>query len=650
MRHLKRILTIALCVAALCYSFSVFSFADASENEALKVGVVGKMEPLLFFDDSGNICGVFADMMAYISEYIERDVEYVRYSEIAQVMLDLENGLIDAVLGVKAADAQGRLNVELSREIYAADMCVVSAKSLRVPETSMYGSYQAGTIDRGILDIPEAYSFYSLPNQDAVLNYLINGYADRIFALWDCVSYRLENDGLKSAFNITSGNLSDISFGVAVRKSNIILNSSINRAITALRNDNAYSEILKNWKIQTETEAANIRTAKLLKIIGCIAVGSAFIVFVFSFLNARLRDLVRAKTAELSEKVDALEHSSSLRNALVERSSAGSMVLKLDGSILLMNDAMRKLAGIYPDDIVSNISELSLINKVWDIAPAEMDYPELFTERRNDGQLHTYRYQNHRTARPDERVFIIEDITREEAEKQAAFEEDKNKALNRIIAGLAHEIKNPLTTLKAYAYLAEAPDEDPDFYDSFSKYVPGEINRISNLVESLVNYSRPIRGQKKRVRVSDVSDSCIALSLVTSKNKIPIVSELDRDIYINVNEDQLRQALVNFFLNSIEAVEEARAAGKDNCMIRHSVYRRDGQAVIEVYDSGKGMTEEQVKNCADPFFTTKQTGTGMGLALAKQYVRENNGILEIESQNGEYTAIRMVFAEDMEDE
>ena len=83
--------------------------------------------------------------------------------------------------------------------------------------------------------------------------------------------------------------------------------------------------------------------------------------------------------------------------------------------------------------------------------------------------------------------------------------------------------------------------------------------------------------------------------------------------------------------------------------MRVSGFRRAGSIVIEVYDEGLGMSEDDVVKCTEPFFTTKKTGTGMGLALAKQFVQENAGQFEIESTPGAFTAIRMIFEEDIQE-
>lgn len=171
------------------------------------------------------------------------------------------------------------------------------------------------------------------------------------------------------------------------------------------------------------------------------------------------------------------------------------------------------------------------------------------------------------------------------------------------------------------------------------------------MIATLMNYSRPPKGQKESFAVAELVDDCIGLAYISSKNKIGIQTKLDRTLFLYANKEQLRQALVNLLLNSIESVlikmkfngymgEQGKQA------VHISVYQKDSEIILEVYDNGMGMSDEQVQQCTDPFFTTKKTGTGMGLAMSKMYLRENGGRLEVESKEGVYTLMRMVFKED----
>ena len=170
------------------------------------------------------------------------------------------------------------------------------------------------------------------------------------------------------------------------------------------------------------------------------------------------------------------------------------------------------------------------------------------------------------------------------------------------------------------------------------------------MIETLMNYSRPPRGQIERFSMASVVDDCLGIAYISAKKKVRIETDLDRELYVYTSKEPIRQALVNLLMNSVESVETKLAAGVDpaDLFVRVRVFRRESFVVTEVYDTGTGMTEEQVQQCTDPFFTTKTTGTGMGLAMSKMYIRETGGSLEVESALGTYTVMRMVYKEDRE--
>ena len=171
--------------------------------------------------------------------------------------------------------------------------------------------------------------------------------------------------------------------------------------------------------------------------------------------------------------------------------------------------------------------------------------------------------------------------------------------------------------------------------------MPKEVDRINRLIETLINYARPPRGQKERILIGDLIEDCVCLAYVSAKKEIVLQCEVSARAYVYGNKDQLRQALINLLINSIESVEAKLSAGDapaEGLRVCVSGFRREGL----------GMSESAVQKCTEPFFTTKKTGTGMGLALAKQFVQENAGQFEIESTPGAYTAIRMIFEEDIE--
>ncbi len=647
-----RVLTIVICALFLVASSALF--ADAARGETVRIGVCGRTEPLLFINDNGSPVGLFVDLMDRIAEMQDLRVEYVIYRVQRQAMHDLMEKEIDAVLGAIPYDIETFSDIVLSEEIFNTSICYVTTKDFEWENGDSEGAFELGTVSYDKATLMQAESYSAFSTQEQVYNYLVGDSNRQAMMVRDCLRYMLARDGLGNDYRIIMNNAANIAYSIALRGDNLFTNDQINSAINKLRLSEDYRIICDKWGITTELDEANIRYDRLLRWIAPVMILAVLTIGTILLFNQKLRSMVREKTAELSETVEDLQVSSALRDSLIEHSSTGSVLLNLDGTILLMNDTLREMAGLDKDATVANINELGMIGKAWNMAKDDMEQSELIEERSADGKLHKYRYQRHRTANHDERVFMIEDVTREENERQEVFEESKNKALNRIIAGISHEIKNPLMTIKNYAVLSETEMESEDFRRSFSQYVPKEVDRISLLIESLIAYSRPVRGQKERFNVGDVADSCRGLAYVASKKGVEIKSDIDRGCFITANKDQFRQSLLNFLINSVESIEkkmiEFSDHESDQYYVKLTVRRDGGNVVTEVYDNGVGMSEEQLSRCTEPFYTTKSSGTGMGLALASQYTRENGGHFEIDSIENKFTCVRMTFAEDSNDE
>jgi polar amino acid transport system substrate-binding protein len=586
-------------------------------------------------------------------------VEYVIFDRQIQAVAALDNGEIDAVLGALESDAANYSSLRFSSEIYSGSVCLVTEKSkssLILDNTSMYRAktaYEMGTASYSQVSQIRANPIIIMSTQESLFRALQQGDVDMIVAIRDCVQSYLDPGQLSEKYTVALNYLSTPAYSILLRRNDNLRINSINGCINQLRASAKYKDILDRWIVNMDLENAQMHIRRLTNILGAVYAAALLIVVSIIVFNRQLRRMVDEKTSELKEKVDDLENAYTLRNKLVEHGSAANLVVRLDGTVLLMNDIARRMEGIpIEQPELPNIETMRIIGPAWERSPAEMDQPELLVLRDEDGNRRTYRYQCHRTSVQDERVFIVEDVTSEEQEKQDIFEESKNKALNRIIAGVAHEIKNPLTTIKTYASLAKEQGTDPEFMESFNEYIPREVDRISKMIETLMNYSRPPRGQKERFCMADVVDDCLGLAYISAKKKIAIRTQLDRSLYIRTSKEPIRQALVNLLMNSVESVEMKINSGADpeEQTVKVSVYRQSGDIVAEVYDTGLGMTEEQVQQCMDPFYTTKKTGTGMGLAMSKMYIRENGGRLEVESTPGEFTVMKMIFREDREND
>jgi len=654
MRHRKTLCTL-LC--AFCVLFSFLPVLAAGSYKDVRVGVSGQTQPLLFVDKDGIPQGVYVDIMNELARIGDLNVEYVVFDRQNQAVEALERGDVDAVLGVLENDYESYPNLRSSPEIYSASTCLVTSvdnaeKVLNMPEEGyLSAAYELGTATYSLVSQINAKPIRIMGTQEQLYDSLQSGGVDMVMAVRDCMQYMMNEDGVSEQYTVALNYMTSVSYAILLNRNDHLLFNAVSGSINRLRSSSDYDNIIDKWIVNADLENAQMRIQRLTTILSVVFGGAVLIVVMIIAFNRQLAKLVDEKTGELKEKVEELENAYTLRNKLVEHSNAANLVVRLDGTVLLMNDIARRMENIpIEQPELPNIEDMHIIGEAWERSPAEMEQPELLVMRDENGGRHTYRYQCHRTSIPDERVFIVEDVTSEEQEKQEIFEESKNKALNRIISGIAHEIKNPLTTIRTYASLAKDQGDDPEFLESFQEYVPREVDRISRMIETLMNYSRPPRGQIERFSMASVVDDCLGIAYISAKKKIRIETDLDRELYVYTSKEPIRQALVNLLMNSVESVETKLAAGVDpaDLFVRVRVFRRESFVVTEVYDTGTGMTEEQVQQCTDPFFTTKTTGTGMGLAMSKMYIRETGGSLEVESALGEFTIMRMVYKEDRE--
>jgi len=211
---------------------------------------------------------------------------------------------------------------------------------------------------------------------------------------------------------------------------------------------------------------------------------------------------------------------------------------------------------------------------------------------------------------------------------------ERLKSVGIMAAGMAHEIKNPLTSIKTFAEHLPKKYDDPDFRDKFSRIVVDEVDRVNNIVKQLLEFSKPSSPDLKPVLIGDLLDQ--TLGLINNnmiRHHVEVTKELDMFAMVSGDRNQLRQAFLNLFLNSIQSM---RDGGKLH-VSAHS--DQGGTTQISITDTGCGMTKEQAQHAFDPFFTTKEDGTGLGLAIVHSIIAKHGGKIEIKSKVGEGTTV-----------
>ena len=225
-------------------------------------------------------------------------------------------------------------------------------------------------------------------------------------------------------------------------------------------------------------------------------------------------------------------------------------------------------------------------------------------------------------------VVVIRDMSAiKHLEKQVQHAE-RLAAVGRLAAGVAHEIRNPLSSIRGFAYLLGKGHAKQSPEREYADVMVREIDRINRVVSDLLNFARPMALEPEDISLADIIDHVVALVSADTQAQgidIQVRGEPDR-LRLFADPNQLTQAILNLILNAIHALEDGGsiAVGADRIDSGHGV-------VISVEDDGPGVKPDLQEKIFEPFTTTRERGTGLGLAMVRKIAENHNGGVTVES-------------------
>lgn len=663
MRKFRRsllILSLLLCIGF----FSIDTRAYATKVR-LQVGVVTEFPPYQFLNDNGQCDGLHIDIMDNLAEQEGYIVEYIPFSSKTACAEAFDNGSIDIILG----DISNKHHCYTS-DISSGTLCLMAPNYIVDTDKELKNnyviSYEYSTASSMLLSKIHSQSLICVGSQKQALNRLIAGDSDLVVGIKESLLRQLDDLGLGNSYTVTTNYLSKLDFAIRVRENDPMLLRSLNRGIADLHGSGEYDKLYSKWIMD---ENINLRIWLNSFCIFIIVAGTLSLAYVLISLSLqkKLKNQVNIRTQELSQantqlaqQLKQLEHESDFRNRIIRYSKLGMILFDREYNIILINESAKRLTGttakigddvrsvaIYREilsrcgkDIFEHSSELQQ-----DVIVLNYEDSEAFSSP------HHYRYvmqQIHKNGAVAGVLLSVEDVTAEEQKKQKLFEEEKSESLNNIVAGIAHEIRNPLMAIRTFAAVGAEGDMDSQTIEDFCRFVPSELERINKLIETLINYATPFKGDKCVFDVSVMLSDCVffANSIVDGR-EIYMVSQTGQpgQAYIYANKDQIKQVIINLVVNGLDSMKEKLTKSPRLAPLKLSICLSVTATDVEILirDSGCGMSKEAIEHCRDAFFTTKDHGSGLGLALCEQYVRENQGKLSIESVEGCHTSIRLAF-------
>jgi signal transduction histidine kinase len=229
--------------------------------------------------------------------------------------------------------------------------------------------------------------------------------------------------------------------------------------------------------------------------------------------------------------------------------------------------------------------------------------------------------------------------------------QEKLATLGTLAAGIAHEIRNPLTSLKARLYTLEKHLQAVPAARKDTDIIGAEISRLERIVKDVLSFARPSDPKLETISAEAVIREVQGLmSPDLERRGVQLVVESSAGLLIRADSAHLKQVLINLVRNAAEATDGAGKVTLGARATRAHLGKRESEAVIlEVADRGGGIPPEVEKRLFDPFFTTKESGSGLGLSIAARIVEKHGGTLQYRTQVGHGTTFGVVLPREMSD-
>jgi PAS domain S-box-containing protein len=223
-------------------------------------------------------------------------------------------------------------------------------------------------------------------------------------------------------------------------------------------------------------------------------------------------------------------------------------------------------------------------------------------------------------------VKVFQDQTELETLRTKMRQQDRLAAIGEMAATVAHEIRNPLGGIRGFASLLARDLDDSDPRKRLVDKIQVGARELERVVSELLEYTRPIQLQLRTASCTELIDATLGY-IELGNRPVRIGNHVAPEFQVLVDPDRVRQVFLNIILNAVQSID-----GKGDVFVTAEL--RDAMVSIAFADTGCGMSPEQLTQVFSPFFTTKEKGTGLGLAVASKIVEAHHGSIEVASEPG----------------
>ena len=333
---------------------------------------------------------------------------------------------------------------------------------------------------------------------------------------------------------------------------------------------------------------------------------------------------------------------------LVEKMPIGLVALDAGRRIASFNHVAQSILGFPPDKAVGRQARQVLPAELWQVVERLEKGKEAIEEELDcsfsDGSRIPVAVSasmlGDESGAPLGLVLLLKDLREIEALRKQIQRNQRLVSVGRLAAGVAHEIRNPLSSIKGFAtYFQERHRDKPEDLQIASIMIQ-EVDRLNRVIGQLLDFARPVKITPKPVAVKKLMEKSIKMiEQQASEKGIVVQSRVMPPIEtVRVDEDRINQVLLNLYLNALDAMETG-----GQLAIEVAPSGQNGEFAIKVSDTGCGIPKDTVSQIFDPYYTTKPVGTGLGLAIAHNIIDAHGGRITVESRPGQGTVFTVTL-------
>lgn len=596
------------------------------EKERLIYGYNVENAPFAYYDEGEKICnGITSDYLSFLSLELGIDVvpQVVKSEEVVDCIKDKKIDMTETFSYIGKGEHQyistqpiykltGVLVAKYD-SLEITDMKGLLGKKVAIIESDFVRNEISRSLPNGTV-----VEYVPIDNIKEGLILLDSGEVDAVAGNQVTIDYYVDQLGLKNQLRQIGDDIYKEPVCFSVNIYDTKLYNILNKEILRLKKENVLVDVSEKWLGDSSYIVTNSISTKWAQ---WIIIFSVLVVVLLMMWETVLDNRIAEKTRELRIEKNNLQ-------VVMDNIKALVAVVNGDDIITQCNETGRRMLDDVKGSFVGcGIKTNEMLDAFWTVyheKPGQLNY------------LINNRYYEISISKLDEKkenkLLIIEDVTEKVSIEKKIRQESKMAAVGQLSAGLAHEIRNPLGLIRNYAYILQDYEHD-EMYTHSLEVINESTGRIDNLIENLLKFSRLSDDNPKPINVEKLLENIVGLEHKTIEKANAIVSLVcPKGLTLSTREETIKIVVFNLLNNAADAFGETN---KKECKLELRAKFDSNMLILEVEDNGPGMAEDVLENVFNPFFTTKDKGTGLGLYIVSSELEKIGGDISVTSKLGQ---------------